>query len=57
MRESKMTSNDAIHLACAHFIRADYFLSCDNRLASQAKKLGLKMTILNPVDCIRMEEQ
>lgn len=29
-RSSKMTSKDAIHLACAHFIKADYFLSCDD---------------------------
>jgi predicted nucleic acid-binding protein len=55
-RRSKMTSKDAIHLACAHFIKADYFLSCDNRLVSQAKKLGLEMTILNPVEYIRMED-
>jgi predicted nucleic acid-binding protein len=55
-RRSKMTSKDAIHLACALFIKADYFLSCDNRLVSQAKKFGLKMKILNPVDYIRMED-
>ena len=54
-RGSKMTSKDAIHLACAHSIKADYFLSCDNRLVSQAKRLGLKMAILNPVDYIRRE--
>jgi len=55
-RRSKVTSKDAIHLACAHFAKADYFLSCDNRLVSQAKKFGLKMKILNPVDYIRMED-
>ncbi len=51
-----MTSKDAIHLACALYIKADYFLSCDNRLVSQANKLGLKMKILNPVDYVRMED-
>jgi predicted nucleic acid-binding protein len=56
-RISKITSKDAIHLACANFIKSDYFLSCDSRLVSQAKKLGLKMTILNPVDYIRLEDQ
>jgi predicted nucleic acid-binding protein len=56
-RISKITSKDAIHLACADFIKSDYFLSCDSRLVSQAKKLGLKMTILNPVDYIRLEDQ
>ena len=47
---------DAIHFACARFIKADYFLSCDNRLVSQAKNLELKMTVLNPVDYIRKED-
>ncbi len=51
-----LTSKDAIHLACAHFIEADYFLSCDDKLVIQAKKLGLEMPILNPVDYIRMEK-
>ena len=55
-RRSKLTSKDAIHLACSHFIKADYFLSCDDKLVRQAKKLGLKMAIMNPVDYIRMED-
>jgi len=49
-----LTSKDAVHLACAHFIKADHFLSCDNRLVKQAKKLGLDMEISNPVDYLRM---
>lgn len=52
-----MSSKDAIHLACANFIVADYFLSCDDKLVSQAKRLGLKMSISNPVDYIRNEDQ
>jgi predicted nucleic acid-binding protein len=55
-RVSNIASKDAIHLACAHFIKADYFLSCDNRLLRQAERLGLKMMILNPVDYIRLED-
>ena len=55
-RRCSLTSKDAIHLACAYFIKADYFLSCDNRLVKQAKKLGLDMAISNPVDYIRMGE-
>jgi len=47
---------DAIHFACARFIKADYFLSCDNRLVSQAKKLGSNMAISNSVDYIRRED-
>ena len=55
-RKCALTAKDAIHLACAHFIKADYFLSCDDKLVSQAKKLGLNMVISNPVDYIRMED-
>jgi hypothetical protein len=53
-RRCNLTSKDAVHLACAHFIKADYFLSCDNRLVKQAKKLELDMVISNPVDYIRL---
>ena len=53
-RRCNLTSKDAVHLACAHFIKADYFLSCDNRLVRQAKKLELDMVISNPVDYIRL---
>lgn len=55
-RKCALTSKDAIHLACAQFIKADYFISCDDKLVNQAKKIGLKMAILNPVDYIRMED-
>ncbi len=56
-KKCALDSKDAIHLACAYFINSDYFLSCDDKLVTQAKKLGLKMAILNPVDYIRMEDQ
>ncbi len=52
-RRSNLASKDAIHLACAHFIKADYFLSCDDKLVIQANKLGSEMAISNPVDYIR----
>ena len=54
-KRGSMSSKDAIHLACADFIKADYFLSFDDRLVRQAKRLGLKMSISNPVDYIRSE--
>jgi len=55
-KRSKIASKDALHLACALFAGADYFLSCDDRLVRQAKRLDLNMTISNPVDYIRMED-
>lgn len=55
-----LSSKDAIHLACASHIVADVFLTCDDRLIKQAKrlklKLKLKMAVMNPVDYIRQEE-
>jgi predicted nucleic acid-binding protein len=55
-RRANMSSKDAIHLACANFIKADCFLSCDDKFVSHAKRLGLKMSISNPVDYIRSED-
>ena len=55
-RKSKITPKDALHLASANFIGADYFLSCDNRLLNQAKRLELEIVISNPVDYIRLED-
>lgn len=52
-RKCGSSSKDAIHLACAYFIQADYFLSCDDKLVRQAKKLGLNMEIQNPVEYVR----
>ena len=51
-RKSRITPKDALHLASANFIGADYFLSCDNRLLNQAKRLELEIVISNPVDYI-----
>lgn len=52
-RKCGSSSKDAIHLACAYFIQADYFLSCDDKLVRQSKKLGLNMEIQNPVEYVR----
>lgn len=44
-------------LACQEiFIKADYFLTCDDRLMKQAKKLELSPALMNPVDYIRQEK-
>ena len=49
----RLSAKDAIHLACASYAEADFFLSCDNRLVKQAERLGLEMVFRNPVDYIR----
>jgi len=51
-----LTAKDAVHLACASEIKSDYFLTCDDRLMKQAKKLNLKIVLMNPVDYIRQEK-
>jgi len=51
-----LSAKDAIHLACASYIRADVFVTCDDRLVRQIKRLALEIGVLNPVDYVRREE-
>ncbi|MBK5277056.1 MAG: PIN domain-containing protein [Desulfuromonadales bacterium] len=41
---------DAIHLACAVHARADFFITCDDKLAKRAKLMRLPIQLFNPVD-------
>jgi predicted nucleic acid-binding protein len=54
-QKAGITSKDALHLACACHVRANFFLSCDDRLIKQAGRLTLDMAIMNPLDFVRME--
>ena len=54
-RKGKVSSKDSIHLACASKIKANFFLTCDDNLIKQAKRLKLAIKIMNPVDYIRSE--
>ena len=51
-----LSSKDALHLACAVSIQADFFLTCDDSLRKQAQKLELAIAIINPIDYIRNNE-
>lgn len=53
--QDPVSAKDAIHLACAVEIKADYFLSCDDRLIKRANKLNLGLAVMNPVDYVRQE--
>jgi predicted nucleic acid-binding protein len=53
VQQTTMSAKDAIHFACAVYIGADVFLSCDDKLLKQAARLGLAISVLNPVDFIR----
>jgi len=51
--KANLSAKDAVHLACASYRKADFFLTCDDRLLKPAKRLALAPKILNPVDYIR----
>lgn len=54
-KKGGLLAKDAIHLACACYMDADFFLTCDDRLIKQAKRLKLEIVVMNPVDYIRQE--
>ena len=53
VQQSKLSAKDAIHLACAIYVGADIFLTCDDKLLKQVLRLGIKISALNPVDFVR----
>jgi predicted nucleic acid-binding protein len=52
-KNGRLSAKDAIHLACASYVGADFFLTCDDRLIKQAKRLKLNIAVMNPVDYVR----
>ena len=55
--QSGLSAKDALHLACAVQVGAVCFVTCDDGLIRQAKRLKLPMAILNPVDYVRQVEK
>ena len=53
--KTKLAPKDALHLACAFFVKADVFLTCDDGLIKRAKSLDIKTKVMNPVDYIRQK--
>ena len=45
-----LSPKDAIHVSCAEFINADYFVTCDDRLLKQTNRLNLHTKAINPVN-------
>jgi len=54
-QREKLSAKDAVHLGCAYYAKAKFFLTCDDKLMKQAKRLNLKIRVMNPVDYIRQE--
>lgn len=52
-KKGRLSAKDVIHLACALSVKADFFVTCDDRLIKQAKRLKLEMEVINPIDYIR----
>lgn len=50
---ARLSAKDALHLACAVQIGAEYFLTCDDQLLKRTSRLNLNLTVANPVDFIR----
>lgn len=48
--KASLSAKDAIHLACASHINADFFITCDTRLVRQSEALGLDLRVINPID-------
>jgi predicted nucleic acid-binding protein len=51
--KARLSSKDAVHLACADLTGCGYFLTCDDKLIQRAKRLSLAMKVMNPVDYVR----
>lgn len=54
---TSLAAKDAIHLACAIHSGAKIFLTCDERLARQAKGLSLSLKVMNPIEYIALEQE
>ena len=52
-QQTKLSSKDAIHVAAAEHIKADFFLTCDDNLIKQTLRLNLQTVVMNPIDYIR----
>lgn len=48
-----LSPKDAFHLSCAYYIKSKFFITCDDELLKQAKRLNLGIEVMNPVDYIR----
>jgi hypothetical protein len=52
-QKARLSSKDAIHLACAIYAKAQLFLTCDDELIRRARRLDLEIEITNPVEYVR----
>ncbi len=48
---------DALHLACALKGKADYFITCDDKIVKKASALGISLNVRNPIRFIEEMEE
>ncbi|MBS4027707.1 MAG: hypothetical protein KGZ58_03625 [Ignavibacteriales bacterium] len=56
-QQANVSPKDALHLACANFVRSNFFLSCDTDLLKRTKRLAIAMKTMNPIDYIKEQQQ
>ena len=47
--EGRLSAKDALHVACALYAKAGWFLTCDDQLIKRAGRLNLGLHVSNPV--------
>ena len=53
LKASGLTTLDALHLASASIVKADYFCTCDDKLLKKSKNFdGLDTTVVSPVQLV-----
>ncbi|MBN1993308.1 MAG: PIN domain-containing protein [Anaerolineae bacterium] len=47
---------DALHIACAETVKADYFVTCDDRFINRYRRLqqGTELIVCNPTELVRI---
>ena len=55
-KTANLSPKDAIHVSCAKFINADYFITCDDKLLKQTNRLNLHIKAINPVNYLIKQE-
>jgi predicted nucleic acid-binding protein len=48
-KQTRLSPKDALYLACASYVNADYFITCDDQLVKEANKLSLSIILQNPI--------
>lgn len=48
---------DALHLACALRGKADFFITCDDKIIKKASALGISLKVRNPIRFIEEMEE